>query len=174
MTVLKVLHYPNNSLRQVSYPVKKIDSDIQRVINDMVETMYFENGIGLAAPQVNIHQQIIVINISNKKKETLVLVNPKIIDKNEYIISEEGCLSIPKQYGSVRRYKNIKINFLNRKSEYLQLDATDLLSVCIQHEIDHLKGKLFIDHLSLLKQDMIKKKMKKLHRLKKIERAENK
>lgn len=168
MSILKILHYPDKRLRIIAKNVKKIDKNIFSTIENMIETMYFSKGIGLAATQVNLHIKIIVIDISDKKNTPLILINPLIIKKTGSISAEEGCLSIPNQRAYIKRYQKIKISALNEYGNYFQLSAENLLSICIQHEMDHLIGKLFIDYLSLMKQKRINKKIKKILRINKI------
>lgn len=166
MSRLQVLRFPDYRLRQVATPVKAINSDIQHVIDNMFETMYTEEGIGLAATQVDIHQRIIVIDILHTRKHGLVLVNPELIEKSGEICIKEGCLSIPNQYALVPRAAHIKIQALDFYGNPFELEAADLLSVCIQHEMDHLVGKLFIDYLSSLKRQRIQQKIKKMAKFK--------
>lgn len=166
MSVLNILYYPDERLRKIAEPVKKIDATIQRIVNDMFETMYEEDGIGLAATQVNIHQRIIVIHISESRNERLVLINPIILDISGETGIEEGCLSVPEQRTFVPRAEWVKIKALDVNGKEFELETDDLLAICIQHEIDHLNGKLFIDHLSRLKRQRIRKKIEKLTRLK--------
>ncbi|VFP86652.1 Peptide deformylase [Candidatus Erwinia haradaeae] len=164
MSVLKVLHFPNERLRIIAQPVLKIDTCIQRIIDDMFDTMYAEEGIGLAATQVDIHQCIIVIDISKSQNTGLVLINPSILNKRDHTITEEGCLSIPKQRALVPRSEKVKIQAINRHGIYYELEADGLLSICIQHEMDHLVGKLFIDYLSPMKRQRIRQKLQKFYR----------
>lgn len=164
MSLLQVLYFPDERLRKVASPVKEVNEDIKHIIDNMFETMYYEKGIGLAATQVNIHQRIIVIDIFNDSKSQLVLINPQLITKSGEISIEEGCLSIPKQYAFIPRAEFIKVNALDRNGNSFTLETSILLAICIQHEIDHLNGKLFIDYLSTFKQDRIKNKMKKIIR----------
>ncbi|HET9678739.1 MAG: peptide deformylase [Buchnera aphidicola (Tetraneura akinire)] len=165
MSILNLIYYPDNRLRTLSKPVKKIDKEIKKLISDMFETMYFNEGIGLAAPQVGINLEIITINL--KKKKEIVLINPKIIDQSlESSYLEEGCLSIPNQRAKIKRNNFIKIEALNILGKKIEISAQSLLSICIQHEIDHLNGKLFIDYLSNFKKERIKKKILKINKLK--------
>ncbi|MFP3029024.1 MAG: peptide deformylase [Arsenophonus sp.] len=166
MSILNILHYPDKRLRKIAKPVKKVDAEIQHIVNDMVETMYEEEGIGLAATQVNIHQRIILIDVSESRNEKLVFINPVILETSGETGIEEGCLSIPKQRAFVSRAKWLKINALDVNGKEFELETDDLLAICIQHEIDHLNGKLFIDYLSTLKRQQIKQKIEKLERLK--------
>ena len=163
MNKLKVLHFPDSRLRIVAKKVENVDQNIKDIIDQMFFTMYEEKGIGLAATQVNIHKRIIVIDISEKKNEKICLVNPEItFFSNDMDIYEEGCLSVPGFYENVSRPKNIKVSTLNYNNELIEIEASGLLSTCIQHEIDHLNGKLFVDHISSLKRNRIEKKIVKL------------
>ncbi|MBT0719621.1 peptide deformylase [Rosenbergiella epipactidis] len=164
MSVLQVLHYPDERLRKVAKPVAQVTSDIKQIVDDMFETMYAEEGIGLAATQVDIHQRIIVIDVSEERNERLVLINPEILSKCGETGIEEGCLSIPEQRALVPRAEKVSVRALNREGEQFELDADGLLAICIQHEIDHLEGKLFIDYLSPLKRQRIRQKLEKLAR----------
>jgi len=164
MPVLQVLHYPDERLRKVAKPVAKVTAEIKQIVDDMFETMYAEEGIGLAATQVDIHQRIIVIDVSEERNERLVLINPEILTKCGETGIEEGCLSIPEQRALVPRAEKVSIRALNREGEQFELDADGLLAICIQHEIDHLEGKLFIDYLSPLKRQRIRQKLEKLAR----------
>ncbi|MBS0850081.1 peptide deformylase [Citrobacter sp. JGM124] len=166
MAVLQVLHIPDERLRTVAAPVKEVNEDIQRIVDDMFETMYAEEGIGLAATQVNIHQRIIVIDVSENREEQLVIINPVLLEKSGETGIEEGCLSIPEQRALVPRAEKVKIQALDRNGQSYELEADGLLAICIQHEMDHLIGKLFIDYLSPLKQQRIRQKVEKLDRLK--------
>ncbi|WP_337012475.1 peptide deformylase [Pantoea sp. AS142] len=164
MSVLQVLHFPDERLRKVAAPVKEVNADIKRIVDDMFETMYAEEGIGLAATQVDIHQRIIVIDVSESREERLVLINPELLEKSGETGIEEGCLSIPEQRAFVPRAERVKIRALDRDGKIFELEASELLAICIQHEIDHLEGKLFIDYLSPLKRQRIKTKLEKLAR----------
>jgi len=165
MSVLQVLHFPDDRLRIVAKPVKEVNADIQRIVDDMFETMYAEEGIGLAATQVDIHQRIIVIDVSENRDERLTLINPELLSKDGETGIEEGCLSIPEQRAFVPRAERVKIRALNREGEAFELEADGLVAICIQHERDHLVGKLFIDYLSPMKRQRIRQKMEKLARL---------
>ncbi|MEA1063185.1 peptide deformylase [Apirhabdus apintestini] len=166
MAVLQVLHIPDERLRKVAEPVIDVNDDIRRIVDDMFETMYVEEGIGLAATQVDIHKRIIVIDVSEDREGRLVLINPELVEKSGETGIEEGCLSIPEQRALVPRAERIKIRALNREGQSFELEADGLLAICIQHEMDHLVGKLFIDYLSPLKQQRIRQKVEKLDRLK--------
>ena len=164
MTKKKILTIPNPVLRQISEPVRIVNSEIKNLMDDMLETMYAAPGIGLAAVQIGILKRVIVIDLSKdvEKKEPLFIVNPEITFKSKELTSyEEGCLSIPDQFAEVKRPISCKINFLDYEGYKKEIDAEGLLATCIQHEIDHLNGVLFIDHLSKLKKDLILKKTKK-------------
>jgi len=161
MAKLNILHHPDPRLRTKAKPVEMVDEQVQNIVNDMFETMYEAPGIGLAATQVDIHKQIIVIDISEEKDQPLCLINPMILKaegKEEY---EEGCLSVPGVYETVQRAENIEVRALNQQGEAFEISADGLLAICIQHEMDHLQGKLFVDYLSRLKQGRIKKKLEK-------------
>ncbi|MFP1817494.1 peptide deformylase [Lonsdalea quercina] len=164
MSVLQVLHFPDERLRTIAKPVKEVNAEIQRIVDDMFDTMYEEEGIGLAATQVDIHQRIIVIDVSEERNERLVLINPELIEKSGDTGIEEGCLSIPETRALVSRAERIKIRALNRDGESFELETDGLLAICIQHEMDHLVGKLFIDYLSPLKRQRIRQKLEKLTR----------
>ncbi|MBJ3815089.1 peptide deformylase [Shimwellia pseudoproteus] len=166
MSVLNVLHYPDERLRTIAKPVKEVNAEIQRIVDDMFETMYDEEGIGLAATQVDIHQRIIVIDVSEHHDQQLVLINPELLDKSGETGIEEGCLSIPEQRALVPRAEKVKIRALDRDGNTFELDADGLLAICIQHEMDHLVGKLFVDYLSPLKRQRIRQKVEKLDRMK--------
>ena len=164
MTILDILHYPDKRLRTVAKPVEKVDDSIKKLVEDMFETMYLAPGIGLAATQVNVHQQIIVIDTSEDKSQPLCLINPEIIAEEGTESCDEGCLSVPDVYETVERSEKVTIKALNENGDEYTLEAGELLAVCIQHEIDHLKGKLFVDYLSSLKLQRIKKRLLKTQR----------
>ncbi|CCQ10674.1 Peptide deformylase [Pseudoalteromonas luteoviolacea B = ATCC 29581] len=161
MARLEVLRFPDERLRTVAEPVAEVNDEVRQIVQDMFETMYDENGIGLAATQVNIHQRIVVIDVSEDRDEPRVLINPEIIEKAGCTISEEGCLSVPSSYAKVDRAETVTVRALNEKGESYTFDAEGLLAVCVQHELDHLMGKLFIDYLSPLKRQRIRKKLEK-------------
>ena len=164
MTKKKILIIPDPLLRKVSEPVNSVNTEIKNLMDDMLETMYAAPGIGLAAVQIGVLKRIIVIDLSKdgEKKNPLFIVNPKITFKsNELISYEEGCLSIPNQFAEVKRPSSCKVNFLDYNGKKKEINADGLLATCIQHEVDHLDGILFIDHLSKLKKDLILKKTKK-------------
>ncbi|ALU43658.1 MULTISPECIES: peptide deformylase [Pseudoalteromonas] len=161
MAKLAVLSFPDERLRTVAKPVAEVNDEIRQIVADMLETMYEENGIGLAATQVDIHQRIVVIDVSEERDEPRVLINPEIIAKDGSTISEEGCLSVPYSYAKVDRAETVTVKALNEHGESYEFDADGLLAVCVQHELDHLQGKLFIDYLSPLKRQRIRKKIEK-------------
>jgi len=164
MAILDILHFPDPRLRTKAEPVQQVNAEIQKIVEDMIETMYAASGIGLAATQVNIHQQIIVIDLSESRDQPLCLINPKILRKEGKVCKEEGCLSVPDIYESVERAESVVVQFLDYQGKLSKITATDFLAVCIQHEMDHLKGKLFIDYLSSLKRQRIRKKLEKQRR----------
>ena len=163
---LPILHYPDKRLRTIAKEVSKIDDETRLLVKNMFETMYDAPGIGLAATQVDHHERIIVIDITNDKSNPICLINPEIIEKDGEIEWEEGCLSVPKYYESVKRANKIKVRALNEMGETYEIEADELLSVCIQHEMDHLNGILFVDHLSKLKQRRLLEKLKKTAKVK--------
>lgn len=165
MPILEILHYPDKRLRTVAKPVEQIDDSIRQLVDDMFETMYVAPGIGLAATQINVHKRVIVIDISENKDQPLCLINPEIIKTDGVEECEEGCLSVPEIYEKVQRAETVTVKALDREGQEYTLDADGLLAVCIQHEMDHLVGKLFVDYLSPLKQQRLKKKLLKNHRL---------
>ncbi len=165
MVIRQILHYPDPRLRRVAEAVERVDDEIRALIDDLADTMYQAPGIGLAAPQINVAKRIIVIDTSSTKSELLVLVNPEIIDRQGEQTLEEGCLSVPGIYDTVTRAERIKVRALDRHGKLFELETSELLATCIQHEIDHLEGKLFVDYLSRLKQQRIRKKMQKQDRL---------
>jgi peptide deformylase len=165
MSVLQVLHFPDERLRKIAAPVKEVNADIQRIVDDMFETMYAEDGIGLAATQVDIHQRIIVIDISENRDEPLVLINPELLEKHGETGIEEGCLSVPEHRALVPRAEKVKVRALDRQGQSFELEADELLAICIQHEMDHLVGKLFVDYLSPLKRQRIRQKLEKMAKL---------
>ena len=164
VSILSVLEFPDPRLRTVAKAVTKVDAKVKGLIDDMFETMYEEHGVGLAATQVDIHQRIIVIDTSEDKKNPLCLINPELIEKSGEEESDEGCLSVPGIFEPVKRAEQIKVKALDQQGQSFELEADGLLAICIQHEMDHLLGKLFVDYLSPLKRQRIKKKMLKLHK----------
>jgi peptide deformylase len=161
MSHLTILHFPDERLRTVAKPVEHVDDKLRKLIDDMFETMYEAPGIGLAATQVDFHQRLIVIDVSEERNQPLVFINPEILEKEGVEEMDEGCLSVPGIYEKVQRADKVKVRALDRKGEPFELEADGLLAVCIQHEIDHLDGKLFVDYLSILKRQRIKKKLEK-------------
>lgn len=165
MAKLPILHFPDPRLRTKAKPVLAVDDNIRQLANDMLETMYDAPGIGLAASQVNHHIRLIVIDISEDKQQPMVFINPEITPLTaETAPYEEGCLSVPSVYDFVDRPKRIRVNALNQQGEAFELEADGLLAVCLQHELDHLNGKLFVDYLSSLKRQRIKTKLQKLQK----------
>ncbi|MCF8780828.1 peptide deformylase [Vibrio sp. IRLE0018] len=170
MSVLQVLTFPDDRLRTVAKPVEKVTPEIQKIVDDMIETMYDEEGIGLAATQVDIHQRIVVIDISESRNEPMVLINPEILEKRGEDGIEEGCLSVPGARALVPRAAEVTVKALDRDGNEFTLEADDLLAICIQHELDHLQGKLFVDYLSPLKRKRIQDKLAKIKRFNKKQR----
>ncbi len=164
MAILEVLRFPDERLRKIATPVEKITPEIEHIIKDMFETMYEEEGIGLAATQVNIHKRIIVIDVSENRENPLVFINPEILDKSGETGIEEGCLSVPECRAFVPRAEWIKVKALNAQGEPFEVETDGLLAICLQHEMDHLMGKLFVDYLSPLKKQRIRQKLEKLAR----------
>jgi peptide deformylase len=161
MTTLNILHFPDPRLRTLAEPVKQVDDAIRRLADDMLETMYAAPGIGLAATQVNVHKRVVVIDISEEKNRPLCLINPEILQLEGVEEMEEGCLSVPGVYERVQRADRVRIRALDRDGQSFELEADGLLAVCIQHELDHLDGKLFVDYLSQLKRTRIRRKLEK-------------
>ncbi|HHO59918.1 MAG TPA: peptide deformylase [Thiotrichales bacterium] len=170
MALLDILHYPDKRLRKVAKPVESVDATIKKLVDDMFETMYEAPGIGLAATQVDVHQQVIVIDISEEKNQPLCLINPEIIHAEGTEVCDEGCLSVPDIYESVERAEKVTVRALDQNGDAYTLDADELLAVCIQHEIDHLKGKLFVDYLSSLKLQRVKKRLQKARKAAQLQR----
>lgn len=164
MAILEVLHFPDERLRKIAASVENITPEIEHIIQDMFDTMYQEEGIGLAATQVNIHKRIIVIDVSENRENPLVFINPELIEKDGETGIEEGCLSVPESRAFVHRSERVKVRALNRLGEAFELEAEGLLAICLQHEMDHLMGKLFVDYLSPLKRQRIRQKIEKLAR----------
>lgn len=165
MALLQILKYPDPRLYTVAEPVTEVDQEIRSLVDDMAETMYGAPGIGLAATQVDVHKQLIVLDISETKDRLLVLINPEIIESYGQVACEEGCLSVPGIYEKVSRAEKIRVKALDRDGNAFEFDAEGLLAVCVQHEMDHLKGKVFVEYLSPLKQQRIVKKLRKAERL---------
>ncbi len=165
MAILTILEFPDPRLRTIAKPVDVVDDALRQLIDDMFETMYDAPGIGLAATQVNVHKRVVVMDLSEDKSEPLVFINPEFESLTEEMDQyQEGCLSVPGFYENVDRPQKVRIKALGRDGEPFEMVAEGLLAVCIQHECDHLNGKLFVDYLSSLKRDRIKKKLEKQHR----------
>lgn len=166
MAILKILEYPDPRLRTLAEPVDEVNDDIRQLIDDMFETMYDAPGIGLAATQVDVHKRVVVMDLSEEKNEPRVFINPELQTLTEDAdLYQEGCLSVPGFFEDVERPLRVRVNALDRDGKPFELIAEGLLAVCIQHECDHLNGKLFVDYLSRLKRDRIRKKLEKQHRL---------
>ena len=165
MSVLTILEFPDERLRKKAVPVQAVDGKVKKLVDDMLETMYQAKGVGLAATQVNVHQRIVVIDVSEEKDKPLCLINPEIVAREGAEESEEGCLSVPGFFEKVKRAERIKVKALDKDGKPFEFEADDLLAVCVQHELDHLEGKLFVDYISSLKRQRIKKKLEKLHKL---------
>jgi len=165
MAILDVLQFPDERLRTVAKPIDEVNSEIKQLVADMFETMREEKGIGLAATQVNRHVRLVVMDVSEEQNEPRVFINPEIVDKEGPTISEEGCLSVPGNYAKVDRAEKVTVKALDGEGEPYELEADGLLAICIQHELDHLDGKLFVDYLSPLKRQRIRKKLEKEARL---------
>ncbi|MCK5722180.1 MAG: peptide deformylase [Gammaproteobacteria bacterium] len=161
MAILNILHFPDERLRTKAKPVAEVTNKHRTLISDMLETMYDAPGIGLAATQVNVHERILVIDISDEKDQPIVLINPEILEKEGDQEFDEGCLSVPGIYETLHRAEKVRVKALNNKGEKFEMRAEGLLAICIQHEIDHLEGKLFVDYLSQLKKQRIRKKLEK-------------
>ena len=165
MALLPILRYPDPRLHTRAAPVLNVDDSIRKLVADMAETMYEAPGIGLAATQVDVHQRVVVIDVSEDNSALLALINPEIISRSGEQVCEEGCLSVPGIYDKVTRAEQVRVRALNQKGETFELDAEGLLAVCIQHELDHLDGKVFVEYLSKLKQTRIKDKLAKKARI---------
>jgi len=164
MTILNILKYPDERLYKVAREVKVVNKEIKTLISNMAETMYEAPGIGLAATQVDFHQRIIIIDISEDKNNLLVLINPILLESKGEEFNQEGCLSVPEVFEKVKRAEWIKISAIDINGKEFELEAEGLLAVCIQHEMDHLEGKVFVDYLSNLKKNRIKKKLIKMNK----------
>lgn len=165
MALLPILRYPDPRLHKIAAPVERVNESIRKLAADMAETMYEAPGIGLAATQVDVHKQVIVIDVSEDKSQLLTLINPEILELAGEQVCEEGCLSVPGVYEKVSRAERVKVRALNLRGESFALEAEGLLAVCIQHEVDHLQGKVFVEHLSRLKQTRIKSRLAKQARI---------
>ena len=164
MALLNILEFPDPRLRTKAKAVEQVDDQLRTLIDDMFETMYAAPGIGLAATQVDVHKRLLVTDVSPDKSEPHVLINPEILEKDGVTVSDEGCLSVPGYYEEVERAEHIRVRYLDRDGKEAELEATGLLAVCVQHEIDHLDGKLFVDYLSEAKRTRIRKKLEKERR----------
>ena len=162
MALLNILRYPDPRLHTVARPVAQVDERIRRLVDDMLETMYAADGVGLAATQVDVHERVIVIDTSEERNEPRVLINPELIARSEEMrVADEGCLSVPQIYDKVERHARVTVRALGRDGQPHEFEAEGLLAVCVQHEMDHLMGKVFVEYLSALKRDRIKTKMLK-------------
>jgi peptide deformylase len=162
MAKLNILCYPDPRLHKVAQPVAEVDDRIRQLVDDMLETMYDADGVGLAATQVDVHERVIVIDTSEERNEPRVLINPELVFKSdEMMLGDEGCLSVPQIYDKVERHAKVRVRSLNKDGQAYEFDAEGLLSKCVQHEMDHLMGKVFVEYLSPLKRDRIKTKMVK-------------
>ena len=165
MTILTILEYPDPRLRTRAKPVAHVDDSLRKLADDMLETMYEAPGIGLAASQVNVHKRLIVVDVSEARDAPHILFNPELTLLGESVESDEGCLSVPGFYEPVTRSERVLVNYLDRDGQPAELEADGMLSVCIQHECDHLEGKLFVDYLSNLKRTRIRKKLERAQRI---------
>ncbi len=165
MNILAILEYPDKRLRTIAQPVEAVDAALVELIDDMFHTMYEAPGIGLAATQVNVHKQLLILDISEDRSQPMVFINPRITAKDGSQVYQEGCLSLPGIYADVKRYNQITVSALDRNGREFSLEADGLLAVCIQHEMDHLAGKVFVDHLSPLKRALAEKKLAKQRKL---------
>ena len=165
MALLPILRYPDPRLHTRAVPVERVDDDIRKLVADMAETMYEAPGIGLAATQVNVHRRVVVIDVTEDKSGLMALINPEILERSGEQVCEEGCLSVPGIYEKVSRAERVKVRALNEKGEPFEFEADGLLAVCVQHEIDHLDGKVFVEYLSQLKLGRIKSKLAKKARI---------
>jgi len=171
MALLTILEYPDARLRTLAKPLERIDDEVQRRIDDMFETMYAAPGVGLAATQVDFHRQLIVMDVSDEKNRPVVLINPRIVEAEGTETCQEGCLSVPGIFADVARAERVVVEALDRHGESQHYDASGLFAICIQHEMDHLAGKVFVDYLSPLKRQMVRNKLEKRRRQAVSERA---
>ena len=172
MALLPILRYPDPRLHKVAQPVSAVDARIRTLIDDMFETMYEAKGIGLAATQVDVHERLIVIDVSEQRNQRLVLINPELVwASDERVLGEEGCLSVPGIYDGVERAERVRVRALDETGQAREIEADGLLAVCIQHEMDHLRGKVFVEYLSPLKRGRIKTKLLKAERQDKTDKA---
>jgi peptide deformylase len=161
MAIRTILEFPDPRLRTRAQPVTRFDADLHRVIDDLLETMYAAPGIGLAATQVDVHQRLLVIDISAEHNDPLVLINPQILVREGEVATEEGCLSVPGYFDEVKRAAKVRVRAHDRDGNLFERDCEDILAVCVQHEMDHIDGKLFVDYLSSLKRERVRKKLEK-------------
>ena len=161
MSILTILEFPDERLRKKAAVVRRVDDNIKKLVDDMLDTMYQAHGVGLAATQVDVHLRVVVIDLSEEGNNPLVLINPEIIAHDGETSYEEGCLSVPQNYASISRAKNVTVKAQDKDGNWFELSADGLLAICLQHELDHLIGKLFIDYLSPLKRERIRKKLEK-------------
>ncbi|MBA3563037.1 MAG: peptide deformylase [Gammaproteobacteria bacterium] len=171
MAILNILEYPDPRLRKRAEPVERVDDAIRRLVGDMLETMYAAPGIGLAATQVDVHQRVLVADVSPDRNTPVALINPEILERDGSEITEEGCLSVPGVFDKVERANHIRARALDLRGQAIEIEAEGLLAVCIQHEIDHLDGKLFVDYLSELKRQRIRKRVEKEQKIRSAEGA---
>lgn len=165
MAILEILEFPDPRLRTVAKPVTEVDDRIRRLVADMFDTMYEAPGIGLAASQVNVHERVVVVDVSEDKSQPMVFINPEVTVLDEQLQEyDEGCLSVPGFYETVERPEHIRVSALDRDGKPFTIEPSGLLAVCIQHELDHLNGKLFVDYVSAMKRSRIRKKLEKKHR----------
>ena len=165
MSILRILEFPDPKLRTKAVEVTDIDDKLLKLIDNMFETMYAAPGIGLAATQVDVHRRLLVADISSEKNDPHVLINPMILEKDGQVVTEEGCLSVPGYYEEVERAEHVLVRYLTRDGEAVEVNFEDMLAVCIQHEIDHLDGRLFVDYLSEAKRQRLRKRIEKERRL---------
>ena len=165
MAILRILEFPDPKLRTKAHPVGKVDDALRQLIDDMFETMYQAPGIGLAATQIDVHRRLLVADVSGERTDPHVLINPVIIEKDGLTVTEEGCLSVPGFYEEVERAEHIRVRYLNPDGKEVESEFEEMLAVCIQHEIDHLDGRLFVDYLSEAKRQRIRKRLEKDRRL---------
>ena len=161
MAILKILQYPDPRLHKIARKVERVDESTRKLVQDMAETMYAAPGVGLAATQIDVHEQIIVVDVSEDRSQLRVFINPEVLASSGEEVSEEGCLSVPGIYESVRRAEKVTVHALDERGEPFTLEAEGFLAVCLQHEMDHLRGKVFVECLSQLKQTRIRSKLKK-------------
>jgi peptide deformylase len=161
MAIRSILEFPDPRLRTRAQPVTRFDADLHRIVDDMLETMYAAPGIGLAATQIDVHQRLLVIDVSDESNDPLILINPETLSREGEIATEEGCLSVPGYFEEVTRASRIRVRAQDRDGNFFERDCEEILAVCIQHEMDHLDGKLFVDYLSSLKRERVRKKLEK-------------